>query len=38
MHPLDLALTPQRVGQPVQAVADDAVDALDAGGRQGLGE
>lgn len=30
MNPLDLALAPQRVGQPVQAVADDAVDTLHA--------
>src|SRR5580700_8391457 len=30
VHPLDLALAPQRVGQPIQAVADDAVDPLHA--------
>lgn len=30
MDPLDLALAPQRIGQPVQAVADDAVDTLHA--------
>jgi hypothetical protein len=29
-------LAPQRVGEAVQAVADDAVDALDAGGGEGL--
>jgi hypothetical protein len=38
MHPCDPALPADRVGQAVQAVADDAVDALDAGGREGLGE
>ncbi len=38
VDPLDLALAPQRVGQPVQAVADDAIDALDASGREGFGE
>ena len=30
VDPLDLALAPQRVGQPIQAVADDAVDPLHA--------
>jgi hypothetical protein len=30
VHPLDLALAPQRVGQPIQAVADDAVDTFHA--------
>ena len=29
MHPFDLALAANRVGQPIQAVADDAVDPLD---------
>ena len=38
MDPLDLALAAERVGQTVQAVADDAVDALDAGRSQRLGE
>jgi hypothetical protein len=32
MHPLDLALAADRIGQPVQAVADDAIDSLNAGG------
>src|SRR5712672_1991228 len=35
---LDLALTPQRIGQPVEAVADDAVDPPGAGWRKGFGE
>src|SRR5580700_7731720 len=30
VDPHDLALAPQRVGQPIQAVTDDAVDALHA--------
>ena len=30
MNPLDLGLPAQRVGQPIQAVADDAIDPLDA--------
>ena len=38
VDPFDLALAADRVGQTVQAVADDAVDALDAGGREGFGE
>ena len=38
VHPLDLALAAQRVGQTVQTVADDAVDALDTGCREGFGE
>ena len=38
MKPLDLALAANRVGQTVQAIADDAVDPLDARGRQSLGE
>jgi hypothetical protein len=32
MNPFDLALAAQRVGEPVEAVADDAVDSFDAGG------
>src|SRR5258707_10592614 len=36
MHPFDLALAPDRIGQPVQAVADDAIDPLDTGGSEGL--
>ena len=31
MDPLDLALPANRVGQPVQAVADNAIDPLDTG-------
>jgi hypothetical protein len=31
MHPFDRATAPQRFGQSIQAVADDAIDALDAG-------
>ena len=38
MHPLDLALAADRVGQPVQAVADDAVDPLDTGGSEDFRE
>src|SRR5208282_2564989 len=38
MQPLDLSLTANGVGQAVKAVADDAVDALDAGGCENLGE
>jgi len=38
VDPLHLALTPQRVGQPVQAVADDAVDPLHTRCREGFGE
>src|SRR6266481_1425846 len=38
MHPLDLALAAKCIGQPVQAIADDAVNSLDAGGCKGLGE
>ena len=38
MDPFDLALPAQRVGEPVQAVADDAVDALDARCDQNLGK
>src|SRR5216684_6230150 len=38
MHPLDLALAAKCIGQPVQAIADDAVNPLDAGGFKGFGE
>ena len=38
MHPLDLVLGADRIGESVQAVADDAIDALDAGCRKGCGE
>ena len=38
MHPVDLLLPADRIGDPVQAVADDAVDALDAGRRERLCE
>jgi hypothetical protein len=31
MNPFDLSLAADRIGQPIQAVADDAVDPLDAG-------
>src|SRR3981189_1033602 len=31
VHPFDLALAAQRVGEPVQAIADDAVNSLHAG-------
>src|SRR5258706_1475493 len=31
MHPFDLALATDRIGQPVQAVADDAIDPFHAG-------
>jgi len=36
MNPLDLALPAQRVGQPVQTVADNTVDPLDTGCREGF--
>ena len=36
MQPLDFALPADRIGQAVQAVANDAVDALDACERKGL--
>jgi hypothetical protein len=36
MHPFYLALAADRVGQPVQAVADDAIYPLHAGGSEGL--
>ena len=38
MDPLDLALAAHRVGQSIQAVADDAVDSLDASGGERLRE
>src|SRR6266851_3259678 len=38
MHPLDLALAAKCVGQPVQAIADDAVNPLDAGGCKSFGK
>jgi len=38
MDPFDLALTAKGIGQAVQAVADDPVNPLDAGGREGLGK
>ena len=38
VHPFDLALAAQRVGQPVQAVADDAINPLHAGRGEGFGE
>src|ERR1700742_603057 len=36
MHPLDLALTADRIGQSIQAVADDAVNPLHAGDGEGF--
>ena len=36
MHPFDLALASQSVGQAIQAVADDAIDPLDARCSEGL--
>jgi hypothetical protein len=36
MHPFDLALAADRIGQAIQAFADDAVDPLDPGGGEGL--
>jgi hypothetical protein len=38
MDPVDLALAPDRVGDAVEAVANDTVDTLHAGSCQGLGE
>jgi hypothetical protein len=38
MDPLDLVLPADGIGQPVQAVADDAVNAFDPGRCQGFGE
>src|SRR5262249_8410175 len=36
MYPLDLALAADRVGEAIQAVADDAVYSLDASGNEGF--
>src|SRR5258705_9811411 len=36
MHPFDLALAANRIGQPIEAVADDAIDPLDARGSEGF--
>src|SRR5258706_1027251 len=36
MHPFDLALATDRVGQPIQAVADDAIYPLHTGGGEGF--
>ena len=38
VDPLDLALSPQRVGEAVEAIADNAIDPLDASRSQGLHE
>src|ERR1700739_1529625 len=38
MDPFDLALPPQRIGNAVQAVADDAVDSLHPGNGKGLNQ
>jgi hypothetical protein len=38
VDPLDLALAAERVGEPVQAVADNAIDPLHAGCGENLGE
>src|SRR6267154_2649745 len=38
MYPLDLALAAKCIGQPVQAIADDAVNPLDAGGFKSFGK
>jgi RNA:NAD 2'-phosphotransferase (TPT1/KptA family) len=38
MNPFDLALAAQRVGQPVETVADDAVNALDARRDENVGK
>ena len=38
MHPRNLALAPDRVGQAVEAVADNAVDTLDARCSEDFGE
>jgi hypothetical protein len=38
VDPLNLALSPQRIGKPVQAVADDAVDPLHARRGKRFGE
>ena len=38
VDPLDLALSPQRVGEAVEAIADNAIDPLDPTRSQGLHE
>ena len=38
VDPFDLALLAQRVGQPIETVADDAVNALDSRREKNLGE
>ena len=38
VHPFDLALAADRIGQTIQAIADNAVDPLDAGRREDLRE
>jgi hypothetical protein len=38
MHPFYLALAADRIGQPVQTVADDAIYPLHAGGSEGFHE
>jgi hypothetical protein len=38
VHPLYLALAADRVGQPVEAVPDNAIDPLHADCREGFGE
>jgi hypothetical protein len=38
VDPLDLAMSPQRVGEAVEAIADNAIDPLDASRSQGLHE
>ena len=38
MNPFDLALAAQRVGQPVETVADDAVNPFDSCGGENLGK
>src|SRR5262249_26853649 len=38
MNPFDLALTAQRVGQPVETVTDDPVNAFNSRGGENLGE
>src|SRR4029077_16369047 len=38
VHPLDLALPADGIRNAVQAIADNAIDALDAGCREDLGE
>src|SRR3981081_991723 len=36
MYPFDLALATDRIGQPIQAIADDAIYPLHTGGGEGL--